>query len=106
MDYEFPFDVPEDVSTLNRKQTDELFALVKAHGLELAADENASVEAIDATHELFSTLKERRASFAAAAKKAAEFGAADDDDAADDDGDGDDDADDTDDTDDTDGDAD
>lgn len=73
MEYEFPFDVPEDIKTLNRKQTEELFQTVKAHGRELSADENATPEALSATHELFSQLKERRDAFTAAAKNAADF---------------------------------
>lgn len=87
MEYEFPFDVPEDIKTLNRKQTDELFQVVKAHGKALSADENATPEALTATHELFSQLKERRDAFTAAAKNAADFSVDDDepDDKADDD---------------------
>jgi len=80
MDFEFPFDVPDDLDSLSRQALEELFTKVQAHGKGLADD--ASLVEVDATFTLFSDLKTRRDAFIEGDNKRAAFSA--DDGAADD----------------------
>jgi hypothetical protein len=97
MEFEFPFDVPDDLDGLSRQALEELFTKVQAHGKGLADD--ASLVEVDATFTLFSDLKTRRDAFIEGDKKRAAFSTDDggDSDADDTDDAGDGDADDTDD---------
>lgn len=92
MEFEFPFDVPDDLDSLSRQALEELFTKVQAHGQGLADD--ASLVEVDATFTLFSDLKTRRDAFVEGDKKRAAFSTDDggdgDADATDDAGDGDD----------------
>jgi hypothetical protein len=92
MEFEFPFDVPDDLDSLSRQALEELFTKVQAHGQGLADD--APLVEVDATFTLFSDLKTRRDAFVEGDKKRAAFSTDDggdgDADATDDAGDGDD----------------
>ncbi len=76
MEYEFPFDVPEDLTTLSRKDFDAFAAQVDEHAKTIAADEDSSLEAIDATFALREKVDERRAVYAASDAKRAQLSTA------------------------------
>jgi hypothetical protein len=73
MGYEFPFQVPADLTTLDAEAFAAFVAQVRTHAQTTLADENASAESLVATRELFAgvTAEETRRTELAAAADAA-----------------------------------
>jgi hypothetical protein len=73
MEYEFPFEVPADLTALNADEFAAFAAQVRTHAQTTLADENASAPALVATRELFAgvtTEETRRTELATAADAA------------------------------------
>jgi hypothetical protein len=73
MGYEFPFEVPADLTALSAEEFAAFLAQVRTHAQTTIADENASAEALVATRELFAgvTAEETRRTELASAAQAA-----------------------------------
>lgn len=73
MGYQFPFEVPADLTALSAEEFAAFAAQVRTHAQTTLADENASAEALVATRELFAgvtTEETRRTELASAAQAA------------------------------------